>query len=300
MALEISNWFVQQFKDNVEHLVQQEGSKLRNLVSVSTDLKGYKAHYDQIGSVEAQRITTRHGDTPIMGTPHHRRELQAHASEWGDLIDDVDRVQMLVNPRDDYAVAGGYALGREFDKQIVEAYNATVNVGQEGTKTKSFPSAQVVPTDLDGDGTNENLTLDKLRAAKKLFTNNNVNTDNPMNKLYIVCTGDEIENLLGIQEVQSSDYNTVRALVDGEINTYMGFQFVTLDPGILTKDSNGIRSIYVWAQSGMKLAIDPDREVSIYQRGDKRNATQVYMWQRSGAVRMQEEKVVEIKVDTTK
>lgn len=300
MSVEIPTWFVKQFDDNIEMLVQQQGSKLRNAVSVENNLNGEKGFYNQLGSTEAQRIKDRHGDTPIMGSPHHRRMITAEGSEWGDLIDQYDQFQMLGDPSSEYAQAGSYALGRDLDLHVLQATNATAYVGKEGTSTKSLPSSQVIPADLDGDGTEENLTLAKLTRAKTLFTNNNVDVTNPMNKLYFVCTGDEIEQLLGIDEVKSSDYNTVKALVAGDVNSYVGFEFITVDPTMLPINSSGIRSCFAWAKSGMKLAIDPDRTTRIAERTDKRFSIQVYLWQRAGATRMQEEKVVEVKVNTTK
>ena len=86
MSVQITNAFVEQYKGNVEHLVQQKGSRLRDCVSVES-VTGKNAYFEQIGSTAAQVRTSRHSDTPRMDTPHSRRRVSLADYDWSDLID---------------------------------------------------------------------------------------------------------------------------------------------------------------------------------------------------------------------
>ena len=84
MSVQITTAFVEQYKGNVEHLVQQKGSRLRAAVSSET-VVGKNAFFEQIGSTAAQKRTTRHSDTPRMDTPHSRRRVSLVDYDWSDL-----------------------------------------------------------------------------------------------------------------------------------------------------------------------------------------------------------------------
>ena len=79
MSVEIPVSFVQQYRSNLLILAQQKGSRLRNTVRVES-VTGTSAFFDRLGSTSAQLRTTRHGDTPLIDTPHSRRRRRAHTS----------------------------------------------------------------------------------------------------------------------------------------------------------------------------------------------------------------------------
>ena len=102
MSTQITTAFVQQYSANVQMLSQQMGSLLRDAVDTET-VNGDKAFFEQVGSAAAQARTTRHGDTPLMDTPHARRMVTLTDYEYADLIDDQDKLRMLIDPTSTYA-----------------------------------------------------------------------------------------------------------------------------------------------------------------------------------------------------
>jgi hypothetical protein len=100
-----------------------------------------------------------------------------------------------------------------------------------------------------------------------------------------------VSDLLAVTQATSSDYASVKALVQGEIDTFMGFKFVVSNR--LSKTGN-LRKLLVYAQDGMMLALGQDIVTRIDERSDKGYATQVYCAQSVGATRMEEEKCVSI------
>jgi hypothetical protein len=101
----------------------------------------------------------------------------------------------------------------------------------------------------------------------------------------------QITDLLGTTEVTSSDFNTVKALANGEINSFLGFNFVVSNRLSIASSK---RKCIAYAMDGIGLGVGKDVTARIDERADKGYATQVYYCASFGATRMEEEKVVEI------
>jgi len=290
MSIQITTAFVQQYRANVDHLVQQKGSRLRPLVRAESQQAEFE-FYDRIGATTAQEVTGRHQDTPLINVPHDRRRVSLRDFDWADLIDRPDRIRMLIDPSSPYSQNAAFALGRKMDEIVLDAAFGTVYTGKTGGTTVTFPSSQQVAVDYveSGGATNSGLTIAKLRRAKQILDRNEVD---PTERRYIAMTAKQVNDLLRTTEVTSSDFNTVKALVAGEINTFMGFEFVRTE--LVRTNASSHRRVCCWAQSGLLLAVGADITVDIGPRRDKRNSTQVYVSASFGATRMEEEKVVEI------
>lgn len=294
MSTEITTSFVNQYSANIQALVQQKGSKLRDLVGYES-VRGKNMFIDQIGQVAAVKKTTRHADTPRYDTPHKRRRLTLDTYHWADLIDNDDKVRMLIDPTSDYANAAAWAMGRAIDEAIVTAAFGTAYTGETGATAVTFPAAQVVDSTCT-----YKFTFDKLREVKRMFDA----CDAPAEGRVIVLSAQQLDDLLSETKVTSSDYASAKALVQGELDTFMGFKFVQLN----AKDANGNlilpdvtsnntvigRSCLAFQTDGIKLGIGQDIVGKITERDDKCFATQVYYEMAIGAVRMQEDLVVKI------
>ena len=273
---------MEQYSANVQMLSQQMGSLLRGAVDVES-IKGKNAFFEQIGATTAQLRTSRHGNTPQIDMPHSRRRLSLASYEWADLIDDADKVRMLIDPTSSYAKAAAAAMGRSMDDVIITAALGTANTGVSGGTSTALPSGQKVAHGSAG------LTVAKLLSAKKILDQNSVD---PSIKRYCVVSPEQVEDLLNTTEVKSSDFNTVKALAQGDVNSFLGFEFITSNR--LTTDSNSDRQVIAFASDGIKLGIGKDITARISERDDKSYSTQVYYCMDIGATRMEEEKVVEI------
>jgi len=282
MSNQITTAFVQQYSNNVQMLSQQKGSLLRNTVDSET-IVGKNAFFEQVGQAVAQKRTTRHADTPQIDTPHSRRRVSMVDYEYADLIDKQDQVRTLIDPTSSYAQAAAFALGRSMDDEIIASVSGNAFSGETGSTTVPLPSAQKI-TESGTDG----LTLTKLRSAKEKFDSASVD---PSIQRYIIVGPKQISDLLNTTQVTSSDFNTVKALVNGEINQFLGFTFVTSNRLSLASSK---RLCLAYAGDGIKLALGQDIMTRIDERSDKGYATQVYVCMTMGATRMEEEKVVTI------
>jgi hypothetical protein len=286
MSVQITTAMVEQYKANVMMLAQQRGTRLRGAIREESQT-GESAFYEQIGQVEARRAPSRHADTPRMDTPHSRRRVTLESYDWADLIDRHDKVRMLIDPTSSYAMAASWAFGRAIDDAIITAAIGTAYTGKTGTTAVVLPSTQKI---VEG---NTNLSIAKLIAAKSLFGQADVDPDL---QLHICVSQSQIDALLAIEQVTSADYANVKALVEGKVDTFMGFKFHRSQRLAVASD---IRSCFAWVEDGILLAVGANPTARISERADKKYSTQVYMDMDIGATRMEEVKVVQIDCDET-
>lgn len=291
MSVEITTAFVEQYRGNVEHLAQQKGSRLRSSVSVET-VTGKNAFFEQIGATAARQRTSRHSDTPRLDTPHSRRRVSLTDFDWADLIDREDHVRMLIDPTSPYAEAASNAMGRAIDDTIITAADAAAFTGVDGSTSTAFDtSGMVVDVQVGGSSSDVGLNVAKLRAAKEKLDANEVDD----NERFIILNAKQMNNLLAETAVTSSDFNTVKALVQGEVGTFLGFNFIRSER--IGVDANSDHKVLFYAKSGLKLAIGQEPVARISERDDKNYATQVFYSMSIGCTRMEETKVGFIECD---
>lgn len=295
MSFQIETALVNAYRSNIEIQYQQKGSRLRPYVRLESQNAEFE-FYDRVTPTAAQEVTTRNADTPLISTGFDRRQVAMRDFDWADLIDKKDKLRMLADPTSPTTTNAVYAMGRAMDQVIIDAAFATAYTGKTGATAVTFPAGSEVAVDYVETGTaaNSNLTIGKLRYARYLLTSTEAQEDGE--ELIAVITASQIQSLLRTTEVTNADYNTIRALVAGDIDTFMGFKFVRTE--LLAKTSN-IRSCIFYARGGLLLAVADELTVDVAPRRDKRNSTQVYVCGTFGSTRMWEQKVLRVKCDET-
>lgn len=308
MSFQITEAFVQQYKSNIFHLAQQKGSRLRGAVR-SEMQNGKRQFFERLGQAAAIVKTSRHMDTPQIDSQHSRRAVSLEDYIWADLIDDEDKIRLLIDPASPYSQAAMWAMGRSMDDVLIAAMRGNAYSGETGTTTVALPASQkLLAATQSAPGTPTNLNVDTLRAIKKKFDSNDIDESIPR---YLAVTSSQIYNLLSQTQVTSADYNSVKALVQGQIDTFMGFKFIRIErlplvaatydasTGAVDSGSGSLSASYArrclaWASDGVVLAIGRDMEAKIEPRADKNYATQVFARMSVGATRLEEAKVVEV------
>lgn len=295
MSTQIDKALVQTYRSNIEIQFQQKGSRLRDTVRNETQNAEFD-FYDRIGSVEAQKVTTRHGDTPLNETPHDRRRCSTDDYDWADLIDKKDKLRMLADPTSAYTQNAVMALGRAQDRAIIAAAAGTAYTGKTGATAVTYPAGNIIAVNYveSGAAAASNLTIGKLRRVRFLLDSAEAVEDGE--QLFAIVTASQIQSLLRTTEVTSADYNTVKALVAGTIDTFMGFTFKRTE--LLTKSGNN-RTCLFYPKSGLLLASASEVNVQVDVLPGKRYSTQVYVAGSFGATRMWEEKVISCLCDET-
>jgi hypothetical protein len=288
MSVQITTAFVDQFRDNVYHLTQQKGSKLRGSVRVET-VNGKKGFYEQLGATSARKRSSRHADTPRMDTPHARRSVTLADYDWADLVDGEDQVRMLINPASQYAEAGAMAMGRAMDEAIVEAADGTAYTGQDGTTSTAYDTNMTVAVTERWPGVSSadfGLNVAKILAAAEKLGSNEVDPDE---EKYMVLNARQIKSLLQDTKISSADFNAVKPLVEGQVAKFGGFNMIPCNR--ITTDANGDDKVLYWAKGGILLGVGKDIQSRISERDDKNYATQAFVCMSIGATRMEEARV---------
>lgn len=283
MSVTVPVAYVEQFSANIHMLSEQRMSRLRSTVMVE-GVTGESFSKERIGMTAdaANEITELHGDTPLNNTPHTRRWGFPKDFDVADLIDKASRVKLLIDLDSSYTIRHAGVMGRSMDDEIIAALGGSATEGKNATTTTALPSGQKVASGSTG------MTVDKLMKAKEILDANEVDE---FYTRFCVVTSRQLRDLLNDDKVASNDFNTVKALVKGELDEYMGFKFVRSER--LLKPSTE-RLCYVYAQPAVLLGIGAEPSSVANPRPDKRNATQIYTWGSWGAVRVEDEMVVEI------
>jgi hypothetical protein len=282
MSTQIPVSFVEQYKANLFILSQQKGSKFRSCVTVES-VKGTSAYFERLGATAAVPRVTRHGDTPLVDSPHTRRKVSLTPYEWADLIDDSDKVRLLIEPQSDYALNAVNAMGRTMDDLIIEAVSGNAYGGVAGATPIALDSGQKVVAGA------ANLTLAKLLSTKQILDESDVDPG----ERYLAVSPAMMAAILNVAEFKSADYNTVKALVRGDIDTYLGFKWITTNRLAANSTANGHFAL-AWHKRAMGLAMGAEIKTRISERDDKAYSTQVYVSMDFGATRIEDEAVVEI------
>ena len=281
MPAPIETGYIQSFRSNLEMLLQQKMSYLRGTV-MSEMVQGEATYFDRIGPVEAKERVGEFNDLEPTQSPWERRRVTFAERYRAEYVGEMSKLRMIADPTSAYAQNSVYALNRAIDQIIVEAIFGTAWTGKDGTTPVTFDTTQVVPVGTTG------LTIDKLIDAREMMDRAEID---PSEQRTMVVTSRQISNLLRETEVTNADYNTVKALVAGQIDTFMGFRFVryeSLPSATVGADTH--RHIPFYVSSGLKLGVAKDISASADWIPDKR-AWLLYAGLAMGATRMEEKRV---------
>lgn len=281
---------VQQYKANVELLLQQEGSRLAAAVSTGSHVGKAASVVEQFGEATAQEKTSRHADTPLLDLSQDKRWVHPKDYEWASLIDNEDQLRAIIELTSPYARAGSAAMSRKKDDIILTAVFGTNFTGENGTSSESWDSAYDVGVDIGG--TASSLNVSKLqKGVRLLMTANKGDLTEPVHG---AIGAFEHDALLKEIQVVNKDYGNSAVLVDGRVRRFMGVDF------ILTERLNivsGNRLVPLWLKSGLYLGVWKDMAAEIGKRADKSYATQVYLCMTMGATRTQLGKSIKVLCD---
>jgi|KBSMisStandDraft_5_1062788.scaffolds.fasta_scaffold01900_7 hypothetical protein len=305
MSSQIQDWQVKQFNANVTRMFQQNMSKFRGTTREHPAVTGNTDFWDRIGPIEAIQKTTRHADTPYIETPHSRRAC--YITDWhiADLVDWSDLARILADPKAELPINFAKSLARRVDRLIIAAFDASVQTDETGGTAVTFAndwSVRGTATARSGstgdwDFTAAALTVPNLASLKMDLDLNDVDPEGR----HIAMDPSGLKQLLSASsapQLTNADYATVKALVQGEVDTFMGFKFHTST--LMPNPSGNLYYGYAWQENAMGLSMAVDMDTSVDKRPDKSNNWQVYSKMALGSVRVQGEGLVRFKIDNTK
>ncbi len=272
---------VLQFKSNVLHLYQQKGSLLKGLVREEA-LTGKAHFFERVSPTAATKRTTRHEATVHIDVEHSRRMVTPADYVWSTLVDDTDKLRIIINPESEYAIEGASAMQRTYDEVVIAAFDADAKSGEDGSGTVTFASEPVGSSSEDLSSGNVE-TADVLNW-KLQFDILNIPMDN---RVIVTPPGVPLQLLAATSApfASSSDYNTVKALVRGEIDTWVGFRWVVTNIAPLLDSTD--KYLYAFHRDSMGIAVARDMVTKMDVLPERNYNTQLYIARSLGATRIQ-------------
>lgn len=268
----------QAYSKNIMQLAQQKYSKLANTVYMKPNVRGKTFFQDQIGQWEMETKGGRNVETPNNDPVLGRRMGIMVDFHDNRMLDRGDELKTISDPRSAYTIAAASALGRRIDQTIIEAALGPSYSGETGSNTVTNGNIVLA--------TASSLTLERIVAVKQQFDN----ADVEMEDRVFVVTPQALDNLLNVEQATSSDYNAVKALVRGEIDTWMGFKWIMSTRLAAVSASTLIGVAY--QRYGICMAMADQPYVRTDERADKSYSWQVYYELNIGATRLEEDRVV--------
>ena len=259
-------------------------------------VKGQDYAYEDIGSLEAVEITSRHQPTSGQDIAHGRRRLRMREFRATIYLDKKDSLETLIDPQRNYAQAVSRALYKKYDALAVEAALASVLTGKDFSTTVTAATDGVTTVTATS-----GLTYDKLLALQEDFIDGDVGLDEEED-YWLALTGEENTDLMGEAELTSGDFSRQYAIdkKNGRIAMALGFELVHFAADASTPILNvtsAVRSCIAASKRGICMGISSELMVEIDKRPDLNNLTQVQASMFMGGVRT-EGKLVK-KVTTT-
>ena len=238
-----------------------------------------------------------YGDTVWDSVEHTQRWITPTTYKSALPINKNDLVQSLTDPKSAYArsIVGG--MNRQRDDIVIAAALGSATTGKyDSLSTQALPSAQKLTR--DGAVTVEDkLSLAKLLDAWELLRGDEV-TANGMGSIYFVTNAFGLRSLLDEEKLTSADYATVKALVAGELDSFLGFTFLrseritsTVNAGAGNYDT--IHN-FAFAEDGIMEGMWQNMTIRADERPDKNYTWQIYSSMMCGAVRTEDVKVVQV------
>ena len=235
MSKTLSSAAQQQFDDDVKHAFQGSGM-LRDTVTVRNNVTADQYKFRAMGKGLANQKATQADVTP-MDVSHSLPT--ATLANWNapEYTDIFDAAEVNFDEQTELAQVIAMALGRRLDQIIIDALEAAT------------PAATIVHGSAG-------LTLAKITNASKELNDAGV----PMGDRYWAISAAALEDMLNTTGITSADYNSVRSLMSGDINSFMGFTWKMIE----TRAEGGLdltsttRTTYAYHKSAIGLAIGID------------------------------------------
>ena len=271
--------YAQAYSQNIMQLAQQKYSKLLNTVFIKPNVTGKTFFQDQIGEWS---MSTKGGRNVV--TPNNDPKLARRMGTMIDyhdnrLLDRGDELRSISDPKSSYTIAAARSLGRKIDDVIIAAALGTSNTGETGSGTAATPSTVSVTAD--------SLSLKNVAAAKLALDDADVEEEDR----YLVINPTLLSSALQEEKMSSADYAVVKALVNGDINTFMGFNWITSTR--LSQQSGLVGLVY--QKYAMCLAMAAQPLVRTDERKDLSYSWQIYYELNVGAVRLEEDRIRQLR-----
>jgi len=313
MGYSTSNFFVDEFHDDLYQVCQQEESRLAGTVRTEYGLVAAEDKaFDMMDEFELQEKTGRSPKTPVLSESTQRRWVETTPYHQSVRYDKDDDLSIKLSLTGEYVSAFKKGVNRKKDDIILAAFEAATVSGRRAgssitwasqggnTKYTAKDTGRTIAHDCASgncSASDTGMTTEKIELALEYFSNNEVPKDIP---IWCALSPRQATNLFGQEEYVNVDYNDSKPLTTGRLlGNWMGINWVST-PKIVLGSSNDVDSntnvfeCWMWAMDGMILGVADELTIEIDRLPDYSYCQQVYVHMNMGAMRFDEDKVIKI------
>jgi len=229
----------------------QTGRTLRPTVRLKSGIVGSSAVFRRATRGQA---TPRIPQTDVRPMNTGYGSATANIADWNaaEYTDVFDQQKTNIQERPIVAANIAGAIGRREDQMILDALD-TAN------------AAANVDTNVGGATTGANMA--KLRRAKRVLDDRAV----PLDKRNFAHSTRFLEDLLGATEVTSADFNTVRSLVNGQMEKFLNFKYEMIETRVEggLPIAGNVRTNYAYDADAVGLAVGIDQKTEVNYIAEK-------------------------------
>lgn len=279
-----------QYASAVELLAQQMVAKVAPTFTPMTAEGKSATVVNQIDAIEADERTTRYDDI-VPGDPTHTRPwVFPRHFDKAVFFDTIDQVRMNANPQSEYVNALVASIRRKQDDEAIRAMFADRLLGENGTTTEAFLSANQISVNTGGTGSG--LNVEKLQLAIQKLEELEVDLD--MEQLYCVISPRQKRDLMNEIEVTSGDFFRGQVMTTRNPSGFLAINFIVSNR--LPVNGSSHRRVPLYTPKAMSFCTwGGGMRTNVTQRMDKRGLPwQAYVEGHFGAVRRDAKRIIEI------
>ena len=279
--------YINRFSDDLRHLVEQTASKLRPAVKIEM-AKGENHFFNRLGTFTASQRTARNEAVDLQDAPHSRRMATIKTYDAATTIDTIDEVKTAIDPTSAYAMKLARAHAKNLDDVIIEAALGSASTGKDGSGSQAFDTSnQQIAHGSAG------FTVAKFNQAMRILEGNEVDIDGGVD-LVLLLGARGVEDLLGESNFVSFDFQETKTLAGRKLPAFRGVNIIRTQRVTDKTSGTTFRGLMMTTDT-IRVAMAKDLKVDISDRKDlKGHPKQIYTETSFGAVRMEEETIVDV------
>lgn len=284
MTVTIDQSYIDQFSANIHSLLEQGTSKFKGIF-MEENASGEKHFFERLGSFTASEVTGRLETTDLQDPNHSRRMATVKLYQASTYMDNLDKIKLLIDPTSEYSMKLAKAHGRNYDDIVIDALLNAAATGKDGSGSASLASANKIAAGGTG------MTVAKFNEGLKIMEADEVDID--AGNVYIAVGAAGVEDLLGDSSNQftSFDFQESKALATGNLPSFRGVKIIRTQR---VPDNGSDKRAIMFTDESVKVAVAKSLEIKTAERPDLNFAQQISTYMALGAVRMEENLVVEI------
>ena len=291
MAKTIDQAYINTYENNVRMLAQQKTTLARNWVEIKfeeSEAHNFETLNESDTDADVNVKAAGLQDTPDNDEVWAKRRTNIQTYDTGNSIQQEDPIQMLVDPNSAIVRRQAMAMQRKIDDLIFAGAFSDASVKGSGTPV-AFPASQEIGSYVD------EFDFDLITQVSEKFQTNDVDLDQEM---VIFISPKQARAMLHMTQVTSADYADVKVLANqGYVNNFMGYTWIVTNR--LNAPAAGQLDMIAMTRDALGLHIAKDISTKVAEDPSKSFAWRVYTYMSMDVVRIEDEKIIKVKVKDT-